>query len=89
MNCLMLIFVVFLLTFGVECKKDDYPVDTAKRNCMLDCNIIDDEGYCDKFCKGRKADRGYCYSLKAACYCYGLPDDSPTKKPGRCNPNLR
>nr|C0HLM0.1 RecName: Full=Toxin Tma2 [Tityus macrochirus] len=69
-------------------KKDDYPVDTAERNCKFECNIVDDKGYCDNLCKGRKAEKGYCYSLKASCYCYGLPDDSPTKTSKRCNPNV-
>nr|P46066.1 RecName: Full=Alpha-toxin CsE5; AltName: Full=B140-1; AltName: Full=CsE-V; Short=CsEV; AltName: Full=Neurotoxin V [Centruroides sculpturatus]pir/A23727/ neurotoxin V - bark scorpion [Centruroides sculpturatus]1NRA_A Chain A, NEUROTOXIN V, CSE-V [Centruroides sculpturatus]1NRB_A Chain A, NEUROTOXIN V, CSE-V [Centruroides sculpturatus] len=62
-------------------KKDGYPVDSG--NCKYEC-LKDD--YCNDLCLERKADKGYCYWGKVSCYCYGLPDNSPTKTSGKCNP---
>nr|P46115.1 RecName: Full=Alpha-toxin Ts5; AltName: Full=P-alpha* NaTx3.2; AltName: Full=Tityustoxin V; Short=Toxin V; Short=Ts V; Short=TsTX-V; Short=TsV; AltName: Full=Tityustoxin-5 [Tityus serrulatus]AAB34141.1 TsTX-V=alpha-toxin [Tityus serrulatus=Brazilian scorpions, venom, Peptide, 64 aa] [Tityus serrulatus]prf//2111234A alpha toxin TsTX-V [Tityus serrulatus] len=64
-------------------KKDGYPVEGD--NCAFACFGYDN-AYCDKLCKDKKADDGYCV-WSPDCYCYGLPEHilkEPTKTSGRC-----
>nr|WDU65885.1 putative NaTx Tcis40 [Tityus cisandinus] len=85
MNYLTLIAVASLLTAGTESKKDGYPVKEG--DCAFPCGY--DNEYCDKLCKERKADSGYCYWGNILCYCYGLPDKAAIKGYGRCRPGKK
>uniref|UniRef100_A0A2I9LP99 NaTx n=1 Tax=Centruroides hentzi TaxID=88313 RepID=A0A2I9LP99_9SCOR len=83
MKCLLLIAFTCLLALDVECKKDGYIVDAG--NCKYECMR---DAYCHDQCVKKKAEKGYCYLGRFSCYCYGLPDNEPTEKPGKCKPNL-
>ncbi|XP_023228500.1 alpha-toxin CsE5-like [Centruroides sculpturatus] len=84
MNCLILIAVSYILVLGVDGLKDGYPDKGG--NCKYEC--LRDE-YCDDLCKKKKAKSGYCYWGKLSCYCYGLPDNEPTRgSSGKCRPAL-
>nr|P0C5K8.1 RecName: Full=Alpha-toxin TbTx5; AltName: Full=T-alpha* NaTx3.4; Flags: Precursor [Tityus bahiensis] len=86
MNDFVFLVVACLLTAGTEGKKDGYPVEGD--NCAFVCFGYDN-AYCDKLCKDKKADSGYCYWVHILCYCYGLPDKEPTKTNGRCKPGKK
>nr|P0CI53.1 RecName: Full=Neurotoxin LmNaTx21.1; Flags: Precursor [Lychas mucronatus] len=75
-----LILVACLMMSCVHCKKDGYPVDW--NNCMYDCGY--DNAYCEKICKEKGGESGYCYFWKISCYCEGLPDNVEIKGYGRC-----
>ncbi|XP_023228501.1 alpha-toxin CvIV4-like [Centruroides sculpturatus] len=79
MNYFILLFVATFLLLDVNCKKDGYPVDA--NNCKFECWGNE---YCDKLCKGKRAESGYCWKWKLSCWCEGLPDDEPIKTSDRC-----
>ncbi|XP_023235253.1 beta-neurotoxin Css9-like isoform X2 [Centruroides sculpturatus] len=67
---LFILIVASLLIIGVQ-SKDGYPMnhEGCKEYCVISSR------YCEIICvKFMKAKKGYCYFLKLACYCEGLPE---------------
>nr|P0CI59.1 RecName: Full=Neurotoxin LmNaTx34.2; Flags: Precursor [Lychas mucronatus] len=74
MKTLILVVIALMV---IEVKSDGYLMVRAGREkgCKIWC-VINNE-YCDKDCKLKGGNYGYCYFWKLACYCEGLPTSSP------------